>query len=84
MLKLTKTYTDYDGNERTEDFYFNLSKAELTKLEMSETGGLINFLQKIISAQDGKTIIETFEKIILMSYGEKSPDGRRFIKNDEI
>ena len=84
MLKKTITYTDYDGNERTEDFYFNLTKAEVMEMELGTTGGMKKMLEKIVSEQDSKRIIESFKDIILRSYGEKSPDGRRFIKNDEI
>lgn len=84
MLKKTITYTDYDGNERTEDFYFNLSKAEIMEMELSTTGGLTKMIEKIVAEQDGKKIIEVFKDLVLKSYGEKSADGRRFIKNDEI
>lgn len=84
MLKKTITYTDYDGNERTEDFYFNLSKAELLEMQLSENGGLQTLLQKIISEQDSKKITEIFKSIFLKSYGEKSPDGKRFIKSEEL
>lgn len=84
MLKLTKTFTDYDGNVRTEDFYFNLSKAELMKMEMGETGGLEKLLRKIISEQDNVKIMEYFDDIISRSYGVKSPDGREFVKSPEL
>lgn len=84
MLKKTINYTDYDGNQRTEDFYFNLSKAEVAEMEMSTEGGLTKALEKIVAAQDGKRIIETFKELILKSYGEKSPDGKRFIKSQEL
>lgn len=84
MLKKTITYTDYDGNERTEDFYFNLSKPELVEMEMSSTGGLEKTMQKIVAAQDGKRIIEIFKDIIIRAYGEKSLDGRRFVKSKEL
>ena len=84
MLKKTMTYTDYDGNERTEDFYFNLTKAEITEMEMSHDGGLVKLIEKIVAEQDVKRIIEIFKDLILNAYGEKSADGRRFIKNAEI
>lgn len=84
MIKKTISYTDYDGNERTEDFYFNLTKAEVMEMEMTTDGGLQKMIEKIIQTSDTKKIIELFKGIILKSYGEKSPDGRRFIKNDEI
>ena len=84
MLKKTMTYTDYDGNERSEDFYFNLTKAELTEMEMSHDGGLVKLIEKIVAEQDVKRIIEIFKDLILNAYGEKSADGRRFIKNAEI
>lgn len=84
MLKKTITYTDYDGNERTEDFYFNLSESELTKMQMSVTGGMQKMLNKMVAEQDEVKMMDYFEKIILMSYGEKSDDGRRFRKSAEL
>lgn len=84
MYKRTIKYIDYDGNERTEDFYFNLSKAELMEMELSIDGGMKAMLEKIISAQDTKKIIEMFKNILLKSYGEKSDDGKRFIKSPEL
>ena len=84
MLKKTISYTDYDGVKREEDFYFNLSKAELTEMEMSTEGGLQKKIEKITKSQNGKEIIDLFKDIILRSYGEKSYDGRRFIKSKEI
>lgn len=84
MIKKTITYTDYDGNQRTEDFYFNLTKAETIEMSHSVDGGLVKYLQNIISAQDNKQIVAIFKDLVLRSYGEKSPDGRRFIKNDEV
>ena len=84
MLKKKMTYMDYDGNERTEDFYFNLSRAEITEMEASETGGLVNMIERVIAEQDSKQIIKIFKDLILKSYGVKSPDGKRFIKSDEL
>lgn len=84
MLKKTITYTDYNGTTRKEDFYFNLTQAEVTELEVSVEGGLVEMINRIVAAQNGKVIIETFKDIILCAYGEKSPDGRRFIKNQEV
>jgi len=84
MLKKTISYTDYDGNERTEDFYFNLSTAECTELELSFDGGLSKMIEQIVASQDNKRIVEIFKDLILKAYGEKSPDGRRFIKTSEI
>lgn len=84
MLKKTITYTDYNGNERKEDFYFNLSKAEVMEMEMSTSGGLAQMINKIIETQDAPAIIKIFKDLILKAYGEKSPDGKRFIKSDEL
>lgn len=84
MLKKTITYVDYDGNQRTEDFYFNLSKAEIAEMEMTTAGGLDKVINQIIAEQDGKRIIELFKDLILRSYGKKSPDGKRFIKSEEL
>lgn len=84
MLKKTITYTDYNGNERTEDFYFNLSKAEIMEMEMSTTGGLAEMITRIVAAQDQPAIIKIFKDLVLKAYGEKSADGKRFVKSDEI
>lgn len=84
MLKKTITYTDFNDNERTEDFYFNLTKAEAMEMEMSTVGGLSEQIQKIIAAQDMPSIIKIFKELILKSYGEKSADGRRFVKKPEL
>lgn len=84
MLKRTITYTDYEGNTRTEDFYFNLSQAEVMKMEMSEDGGLEKLLKKIIADQNHTKIVEYFDDFIMRAYGEKSPDGKRFVKSPEL
>lgn len=84
MIKKTITYTDYNEVERTEDFYFHLTKAEVMKMQMGTTGGLAEMIQRIVAAQDMPTIIATFEDMVLKSYGVKSPDGKQFIKNDEL
>jgi len=84
MLKKTITYTDYNGTERTEDFYFNLSKAEVAELEMGIDGGLSAMIDKIVAAKDTPAILAIFKKLVLQAYGEKSADGKRFVKSEEI
>lgn len=84
MVKKTITYVDYNGVERTEDFYFNLNQAEILQLEMSVEGGWLEMVKKISSTQDAPSIINVFKKIVDMTYGEKSADGRRFIKSPEL
>lgn len=84
MLKKTITYTDFNGMERSEDFYFNLTQAEVMEMEMSTVGGLSEMIQRIIAAQDTPSIIKVFKDLVLKSYGEKSADGKRFIKTPEI
>lgn len=84
MLKKTITYEDFNGETASEDFFFHLSKAELVELELSHEGGLSESLQKIVDAEDGKAIVAEFKNIILGSYGQKSPDGKRFVKNATI
>ena len=77
-------YTDYNGVERKEDFFFNLTKAELLEMEMGIVGGFNAMVQRAIDAQDQPTLIATFKDLLLKSVGVKSADGRRFIKNDEV
>lgn len=84
MLKKTISYEDYNGNKRTEDFYFNLTKAELIEMNYSVNGGIDAYLSRIINEQDTKKIMEIFKDLVLKSFGIKSDDGKRFIKNDQI
>ena len=84
MLKQTITYVDYTGTERTEDFYFNLSKAEIMEMEMGTTGGLAEMIKKVVDAKDAPAIIKIFKDLVLKAYGEKSLDGRRFIKSEAL
>ena len=84
MLKKTVTYIDFDGNERTEDFFFNLTEQELAETELSTEGGLGNFINKAVAAKSQVELIELFKKLILAAYGVKSADGRRFVKNDAV
>ena len=84
MLKKTIEYTDFDGNKRKEDFYFNLTKAEAMEMELSNTGGLKKTIEKIVKEEDQKKIVTIFKDIILKAYGEKSLDGKRFIKSQEL
>ena len=84
MLKKIITYTDYNGIERTEPFYFNLSKAELMEMELGVTGGMTEMLDKIIAAKDAPSLMKTFKEMIMKSYGIKSDDGKRLVKSEEI
>lgn len=83
MLKKTITFHDFDGNEITQDFWFHLSKAELLEMEISTTGGLKEAMERLIAKRDGETIIKTYKELILNSYGERSLDGLRFVKEDK-
>lgn len=78
------TYTDYDGEERTENFYFNLNKAEIAEMQLSSTGGLDQMIKDIIAAKDNAKLVQLFKGLVLKAYGVKSLDGRRFIKSDEL
>lgn len=82
MLTKTIKYTDYNGEEREEKFLFNLSKAELMEMELGTTGGMVETLKKIIETKDTPSLVKIFKDLILKSYGEKSADGKRFIKID--
>lgn len=84
MLKKTITFDNLEGEPVTKDFYFNLNKAELMELEVSETGGLVATIDRIVKAEDSAEIVRIFKKLILQAYGEKSPDGLRFIKSEEL
>lgn len=84
MLKKTITYTDYNGLTRTEPFYFNLSKGELAEMDLSQQGGLENYLNRIVDSQDSASIVAVFKELILKSYGIKSDDGKRFIKSAQL
>lgn len=84
MLKKTIKYTNYNGVELTEDFYFNLTKAEIMEMELGTSGGLAEMINRIVAAQDAPAIITVFKDLILKAYGEKSADGKYFRKSKEI
>lgn len=84
MLAKKIDYTDYDGNSRSETFYFNLNKTELTEMDMLTPGGLKTKIETAVKDNDTRTVFELFKKIVLSSYGVKSPDGKRFIKSPEL
>ena len=84
MLKKAITYTDFNNTERTEDFYFNLMQAELAEMELSTQGGFAEYLERIAKSNDGAKIISTFKEILVKAYGEKSEDGKRFVKSKEL
>ena len=84
MLKKTITYTDYNGEERKEDFYFNLNKAEVIEMEIGTAGGYGEMLKRIVDSKDGAEVMKVFKTLILKSYGVKSPDGKTFKKSEEI
>lgn len=83
MLKETITYEDFNGVERTEDYYFHLSEAEVAEMELSIDGGMAEMIQRVVAAKDIPTIIKIFKDLIMKAYGEKSLDGKRFAKIDE-
>ena len=84
MYKKTITYTDFNGVERTEDFYFHFTKAELMDMQLSTDGGFLDVVKKIIMSKDTPELIKMFKQIIINAYGIKSDDGKRFKKSDEI
>lgn len=84
MIIKTVTYTDFDGNERTEDFRFNFTEAELTEMELSLNGGLSQLLDKIVKENDNKQLVEYFKKLVIGAYGIKSLDGKVFDKSEEV
>ena len=84
MIKKTMTYTDFNGVERTEDFYFHLTEAEIMEMEIGTAGGLAEMIKRVVDAKDFPTILKTFKEVVLKAYGIKSPDGRRFEKSEQI
>lgn len=84
MYKKTITYKDYNGDERTEDFYFHLNQAALTKMQLEIPGGLTGMIDRITQRKSGPDIMEVFNTLIEKSYGVKSPDGRKFVKSKDI
>lgn len=84
MLAKKIAYTDYNGNPREETFYFNLSKAEIMEMELGVAGGMTQLINMMIASEDGPGLAKFYKDIILKAYGEKSLDGKRFVKNQEI
>ena len=84
MLKRDISYEDFNGNQITEEFYFNLTKPELLELEVDYKDGFSGFIEAIVAAKDAKELFALFKKIVLISYGVKSEDGKRFIKSEQL
>lgn len=84
MIKKTVNYVDFNGDNQVEDIYFNLTKAEITEMELSQKGGLTEHIKKISEAQDNRELIALFKSILVKSVGRRSADGKRFVKNDDI
>lgn len=84
MLAKPITYTDFNGLERTETFYFNITKGEIAEMELTHPGGYLDYIERIIAAKDQKELTECFTQLILSAYGEKTEDGRHFKKSKEI
>lgn len=84
MLRKKIKYVDFNDVEREEEFYFNLSKAELMEMELGTTGGFSEMVKRIVATQDQPTLMQIFKDFILKAYGEKSADGKRFMKKDEF
>lgn len=84
MIKKTITYQDFNGESHTEDFYFHLNEVEITELQFSKDGGLDKMLERIVNEQDNREIVAFFKELLIKSVGKKSPDGKLFVKNDEI
>lgn len=84
MLKKTMTTVDFGGTERTEDYYFNLTKAEIMEMQLCTDGGFVETVKKIVEAKNQLELTHLFKKIIYASYGVLSPDGRKFVKNQQV
>lgn len=84
MFKKVVTYTDYNDVQRTETFFFNLTKAEVLEMELGTVGGLSAMIQGVIDAKDTPALIKIFKELVLKAYGEKSADGKRFVKSPEL
>lgn len=83
MLKKKITYQDYDGHERNEEYYFNLDEGEIMEMELSVSGGFSTMVEKIVSEERHPELFKIFKDMVLKSYGEKSGDGKYFMKEDE-
>ena len=84
MLAKKITYADYDGHKRTETFYFNLTKSEITELQLTYPGGYAEYIEKVVESGDAPELMKMFKDIIRRSYGEKTDDGKRLVKSDEL
>jgi len=84
MIKKTVTYEDFNGEKKTKELWFHFSESEITNEELTTEGGLYNTIRKMTEEQDRIMLAKLFRQIILKSYGEKSADGERFMKSQEI
>ena len=84
MYKITMESVDFGGTKRTEDYYFNLTQAELVEMQLTTEGGYKEMIEKVLNAKDIKTMSQVFKTILCKAYGVVSPDGRKFVKNQAV
>lgn len=84
MLKKVITYTDFNDVEQVDTFYFNFSKPELLEMELSFDGGLSEYIKKISEEKRPLELVKLFKDIILKAYGQKSADGKSFVKSEQL
>ena len=91
MLRKVIKYTDYDGNEKEFEAYFNLNKMECMDLdlEFESEGGLLEHLRAMLKNTDGeemrkKPAIDFIKLLVDRSYGIRPKEDRTlFMKEDE-
>lgn len=83
MYKKTISYKDYNGKERTEDYYFNIDEGEIVEMEMSVNGGYSNMIERVVKEESNPELFKIFKDFVCKAYGEKSADGKYFLKEDE-
>ena len=84
MLTKAITYENYNGEKKTKNFYFHLTKSEIAKMSLYEDGGIEAKIKKMVESGNNAEIMRYFEDFVLSCYGEKSADGEEFVKNDEV
>ena len=83
MQKLTVQYQNWDGDLETEDLYFHLNIKELQEMEKWDVP-LTKRIAKLTKTEDGTEAFELMRDIVEAAYGERSSDGKRFVKNPEV
>lgn len=83
MYKVDVPFEDFNGNMQTETLYFHLTKTRLSKNltlgdELDDIQAMLQGEPRQLNPDEIRKIVHLVERIMELSYGIRSEDGKRF------